>query len=58
MVVRLADGRMQCHVATETRVLSCEQFIFDQQSEPDTRRPKAFGFYDPEKICERQQVRS
>ena len=56
MAYRDKDGPMGCHVITETGTMSCERFIHDQRSKPGTGRRKAFGFYDPGKIYERQMA--
>lgn len=50
------DGPIGCHVVTETGSMSCEQFFRDKRSKPGTGRRKAFGFYDPGQIYERQKA--
>ena len=56
MAWRDKNGPMQCHVVVEDGTMSCERFIHDQLSTPGSGRRKAFGFYDPNRIYERQQA--
>lgn len=53
---REIDGPMQCHVVLNGDTISCERFQHDKYARPGTGRRKAYGFFDPGRIYERQKA--